>query len=146
MMIKDIEVNLNKDVDNSDNDYVRESLIKSNLNKMPTKQNPSPEMYNLIIKSNQGVIIGGILGLMDRYCYYIDKLWVDERYRGQGLGRKLIDDIEIILKKKGCKLMCVDTFGFQAPEFYKKMGFETFGILDGYPEKIELLYMKKTIE
>jgi hypothetical protein len=53
--------------------------------------------------------------------------------------------IEEEAKKKGCKLVHLDTYSFQAPEFYKKQGYDIFGILDGYPEGIKRYYLKKDL-
>ena len=36
----------------------------------------------------------------------------------------------------GCKTVITDTFSFQAPEFYRKHGYDLFGIIEGYPEAI----------
>jgi len=39
----------------------------------------------------------------------------------------------------------LDTFDFQAKDFYTKQGYEVFGILDNCPEGHKRYYMKKNI-
>lgn len=66
------------------------------------------------------------------YCrnvLYIDILWVNENYRHQGLGSKLLEYVEDTAKAKGCYLIHLDTFDFQAKDFYLKHGYEIFGTL-----------------
>lgn len=72
------------------------------------------------ITDDNGTIIAGCVARM--YCWnvaYIDTLWVDESYRGKGLGAKLLAEVENTAKEKGCYLIHLDTFVFQAKEFYK---------------------------
>ncbi|MMZ59580.1 Acetyltransferase (GNAT) family protein [compost metagenome] len=72
-------------------------------------------------------------------------LWISETLRGQGYGSRLLEDIESIVRAKGCKLIHLDTWNFQAPEFYKKHGFEIFGELEGFPEGFKRYFLRKQI-
>ncbi|MDQ1143849.1 ribosomal protein S18 acetylase RimI-like enzyme [Bacillus sp. SORGH_AS 510] len=67
-------------------------------------------------------------------CFFVDVLWVDESLRGQGKGQELIQIAETFAREKGCTLMRLETFSFQAPEFYKKLGFKEIGKLDNFPK------------
>lgn len=55
---------------------------------------------------------------------YIDDLWVDSSHRGQGHGRTLLKALEDHFKGQGFNNINLVTSQFQAPEFYKKCGFE----------------------
>ena len=82
------------------------------------------------------------------YCWnvaYIDTLCVDEAYRGKGLGAKLLAEVESAAKEKGCYLIHLDTFDFQAKEFYEKQGYEVFGVLEDCPKRHCRYYLKKVI-
>lgn len=72
-------------------------------------------------------------------------LWVSEELRGQGYGSKLLNEAENIVLNKGCKLIHLDTWNFQAPEFYKKHGFKVFGILEGFAEGTKRYFLKKEL-
>lgn len=141
----DINIVVNNNAEEEDNKFVRDSLIKFNLQKAPIDKEQHSEIINLILKSVDGITIGGLLGAMGRYCYYLDFFWIDENYRGLGYGKKLLYDIEKRVKEKGCKVITLNTFCFQAPEFYIKNGFEVFGTLDGFQDGICRYYLKKTI-
>lgn len=98
------------------------------------------------ITDDNGNIIAGCVAKM--YCWnvaYIDTLWVDETYRGKGLGAKLLAEIEKAAKEKGCYLIHLDTFDFQAKEFYEKQGYKVFGVLEDCPKGHCRYYLKKVI-
>ena len=46
---------------------------------------------------------------------------------------KLLGEIEIRVKEKGSKVITLNTFSFQAPEFYKKHGYKEVFTLENYP-------------
>ncbi len=72
-------------------------------------------------------------------------LWVDEAHRGKGYGSILLEEVEKIAKEKECTLIHLDTFDFQAKDFYLKHGYELFGVLDDCPPGHKRFFMKKKI-
>ena len=80
-----------------------------------------------------GKILGGIVYVNIRPWTYIKLLWVSDELRGRGYGAKLIKAAEDDARKKGSTKVMVDTFSFQAPEFYKKLGYNEVSRIDGYP-------------
>ena len=50
------------------------------------------------------------------------------------------------MREKGCHLIHLDTFDFQAKDFYIKHGYEVFGVLDECPKKHKRYYLKKLIK
>jgi GNAT superfamily N-acetyltransferase len=69
-----------------------------------------------------------VIGVLDAFssysCIHIRDLWVDKPYRGKGYGRKLIAELEKYCNGKGFNNINLITCAFQAPDFYKKCGFE----------------------
>ncbi len=76
---------------------------------------------------------------------HIDILWVKEEFRAEGYGSILVKEAEKVAKEKGCKLITLETFDFQAKDFYLKHGYEIIGVLDGCPLEHKVYYMKKNI-
>ena len=91
-----------------------------------------------------GKIIAVIIARM--YCWnvvYIDTLWVDSNYRSEKLGTLLLKSVEQQAVSNNVYLIHLDTFDFQAKEFYEKQGYEVFGQLDNCPRNHTRYYMKK---
>jgi len=129
-----------------DANLIIDRLVEYNLSKVPLKQETSFLWINRIIENENGEIIAGILSKMYGWnCLYIDTLWIKEEYRKEKLGSKLLKEVEEIAKEKGCHLIHLDTFDFQAKDFYIKYGYEIFGVLDDCPEEHSRYYMKKSI-
>jgi len=130
---------------NEEVEYIRKKLFKYNLSVAPPNQDKAAQDLHLIVKDSDGNIFGGLIGKMYRSCLFIDVLWIDEVYRDIGYGSVFIEKAEEIAIKNKCKFIHLDTFSFQAPEFYKRNGYEVFGVLDGYPDGIKRYYLKKDL-
>ncbi|ACA54962.1 GNAT family N-acetyltransferase [Clostridium botulinum] len=127
-------------------DLIVDRIVEYNLSKVPGKQEVPLLCINRVIEDTNGEIIAGILSKMYCWnCIYIDVLWIKEEYRKDGLGTKLLKEVEKIAKEKDCHLIHLDTFDFQAKDFYIKHGYEIFGILDQCPENYKRYFMKKNI-
>jgi ribosomal protein S18 acetylase RimI-like enzyme len=62
----------------------------------------------------------------------LNSLWVDERYRKQGIGGHLMAVAEDEAAR-GCDQVVLFTYLFQAPSFYERLGYHTAGRVDDYP-------------
>ena len=82
---------------------------------------------------DRGAIVGGLAAETYLGWMYINLLWVSDDRRGQGFGSKLMKAAEKEARRRGIKRAWVDTFGFQAPAFYRKLGYRQFGRLNNYP-------------
>ena len=80
-----------------------------------------------------GGIVGGAAGDTHYGWLYLSLLWVEEAHRGAGWGRRLVERFETEALGRGCRRAWVDTYGFQAPGFYERLGYQEFGRLDDFP-------------
>lgn len=97
----------------------------------------------LVFSDGTGKVIGGLLGYMTLENLVIEELWLEETYRGQGLGCELVLEAERIAVKQGCTACQTYTFSFAAPGFFRKLGYESFAVSDGYPDPAEEHYLIK---
>jgi len=98
------------------------------------------------VRDEDGKVVGGIHGYHGSFGWlYIDTLWVSDEIRGKGFGRQLIELIEDEALKHDCPNIYLNTFSFQAPEFYKKLGYTVFGELENFPEGHTRLFLKKSL-
>ena len=72
-------------------------------------------------------------------------LVVHEDCRSQGIGQQLIGHALKFGKEQGCKVAFVTTMSFQAPEFYKKLGFTMEFKREGYAFDTSAYYFRKDL-
>ncbi|WP_244642498.1 N-acetyltransferase [Phyllobacterium sp. 628] len=75
---------------------------------------------------------------------FVDWLWVRPSSRKTGLGTRLLEKAEAVARERGCLGAHLETFTFQAPDFYRRFGYEEFGRIDNYPPGHATIWMKKT--
>ena len=74
---------------------------------------------------------------------FIKLLWVSEELRGQGFGRALMSSAEQEALARGCTNIYLDTFSFQARDFYERLGYEVFGQLTDFPPGHKRYFLQK---
>lgn len=100
---------------------------------------------NFFLRDENDVIVGGLLAATLWQWLHVDILWLEEKYRNQGIGRKLMLAAEQKAFERGCRFTFLDTWDFQAKEFYLKLGYEVFGELPDFPVGHSRYFMKKNI-
>jgi ribosomal protein S18 acetylase RimI-like enzyme len=86
-----------------------------------------------------------LIGNINRSWAYVAVLAVDEALRGQGWGEQLMAHAEAWAIENKCSGIWLDTFSFQAPKFYKKLGFSEFGSLPNFPGDQTRHFFKKEL-
>ncbi len=127
--------------------FIDDKIVAFNRNHAAFTQNSDFVSLNFHIKDKNGFLIAGINSFM--YCWgmlYVDVLFVEENHRGEQLGSFLLNKVEAEAKSMGATLSHLDTFDWQAKDFYIKHGYEIFGILEGCPPKHKGYCMKKVLE
>lgn len=74
---------------------------------------------------------------------HLQWMWIAESHRRAGIGRRLVDTAEREGRKQGCLHAAVDTF--QAREFYEKLGYTVYGVMEDYPAGHRKFHMRKTL-
>ena len=111
--------------------FIDDQIDAFNRSHAPFKQDNDFVSLNLHINDKNGFLIAGINSLM--YCWgmlYVDVLFVEENHRGGQLGSFLLNKVEAEAKSMGATLSHLDTFDWQAKDFYLKHGYEVFGVFD----------------
>ena len=100
-------------------------IIDTEFNKYANKNGVTCDyqLFNFIAKEDDKVI-----GIITGHSYYkevhIGDLIIFEEYRNKHIGTQLVNTVENYYKNKGFENINLTTYAFQAPEFYKKCGFE----------------------
>ena len=108
--------------------YIREQINGI----VPREVDAEEEEFVLKIVDEAGGIIGGCIAEAYEYHWsrmFLNDLWVDERYRHQGIGSLLLREVERIAREKGCRVVTLGTASYMARPFYEKHGYTVFTTL-----------------
>jgi GNAT superfamily N-acetyltransferase len=96
-------------------------------------------------RDEHDTIIAGLYGFTWAGWLEIRLVWVREDLRGQGHGRRLVEAAETEARLRGCKHVWLDSYTFQAPAFYQRLGYEVFGALHGYPPPEDRVFLTRQL-
>jgi GNAT superfamily N-acetyltransferase len=84
---------------------------------------------------DDGGLVGGCTGRTEDVWQWliVDTMWVRPDHRGGGLGRLLLESVERQARERGCRWAKLNTWEFQAPEFYTRCGYATYAREVDYP-------------
>ena len=99
----------------------------------------------IFIRDEQQTIRAGVEGWTWCGSCYLRSVWVHEDWRGQGVGTKLLHAVEQEARARGCQQIILDSYSFQAPGFYQKLGFEVFAVLEDHPRQHRNFYLRKRL-
>jgi ribosomal protein S18 acetylase RimI-like enzyme len=122
---------------------VSELLYQHNLNN--TKDIDSVNKPLEIILFEGKTVIGGLYGRSIWGTLEIQKLAIAEEYKNKGLGKKLIEAAVEEARIRNCGYVSLNTFSFQAPEFYEKLGFTKIATESDFPKGHKRYYYRKIL-
>jgi GNAT superfamily N-acetyltransferase len=99
----------------------------------------------LVSDPESGDVVGGLLGGTSFGLLRIDRFFLPESLRKQGLGTRIINAAEEEGRRRGCARALLTTLSFQAPDFYKRQGWEVLAELEGVPPAPSRFLMTKTL-
>jgi GNAT superfamily N-acetyltransferase len=88
---------------------------------------------------------GAMVGQRFWKALHVKYVYIDEKYRGKGLGTRLMQRILAYGLEQKCPFAFVETMSFQALEFYQKMGFELDFTRPGYAHGTSFHYLSKKL-
>jgi GNAT superfamily N-acetyltransferase len=118
-------------------DIVRDRFKPENLRSRPLA----------VFAYEGGRLVGGCTGsTVDVWRWLtIDTMWVDEDVRGRGLGKALLAAAERQARDRGCDWSKLNTWDFQAPDFYARRGYVEYGREVDYPPGHTNFLMRKDL-
>lgn len=126
----------------ADNAVVEEGIIAFNESILGERD----KAFSIFLKNDLEKVFGGLKAFLDTESLYIEVLWVEEGLQKQGYGTKLLDTVEREAIKNGCIFSLVDTWDFQAEEFYLKNGYERIGEVKNYWHGHSKIFLKKNLK
>ena len=122
----DIKIWIEADPDHSFAGELEERLTTS------LRQNTPPndsEPLTLVARGGS-TIVGGLVGATSYGWLLVKVLWVAEQARRRGIGARLIAQGEAVARTRGCHGVWLDTSSRDAERFYRRIGYEPFGVLE----------------
>ena len=86
----------------------------------------------IFVRDAEG-IVAGVSGWTWAGWLKINNLWVRPERRLEGRGRDLLTAAEAEAKTRGCTRATLETYSFQAPRFYERLGYKIVGTIDEIP-------------
>ncbi len=99
----------------------------------------------LVQDPDTGETCGGLWGRIVYDWLLIELLAIPEAMRHQHLGSDLLARAEDVARARNCAGVWLDTYAFQAPDFYRRHGYEQFGVIDDHPRGGRRFFFKKTL-
>ena len=106
---------------------------------------PDEQVLTLSVRDADGAVIAGLVGATAWRWLVIPLLWVDPAHRHRGLGRALLRRAEDEARSRGCVGATLDTYDFQAPDFYEREGYSVVGVVEGFPPGHRRFTLKKDL-
>ena len=93
-----------------------------------------------------GRIVAGLHGWTWGATGFVETLWIHEDLRSRGLGARLLAMAEAEAARRGCREMQLSTHSYQAPGFYRHLGYEVIGELPGWPHQTTRIFLRKRLD
>lgn len=129
-------------IQEQDQKAIFSGLLEYNLARI---EDQHPQDLGIYLRNESGEITAGLIGSTHGNWLSVKYLWVSETLRGQRIGSQLLEAAEQTARERGCKYSFLDTFSFQAPEFYQKHGYREVFALEHYPISGKRFYFTKTL-
>lgn len=114
-----------------------------NLYGKERKGMPNIQLFGLFLKEFTGQELGGLSGMFCYGCMHIDMLWIDENARGNGWGKKIMEEAEERAKERSCSFSTLETMDWEALPFYQKLGYTIEYIRHGYQNNSTMYLLRK---
>lgn len=103
------------------------------------------KLFGVFLRDAGGAVVGGAYGWSWGGTCHLRYLFIPAEMRGQGLGTRLMQAVEAEARARGGSQMLLETHDFQAPDFYRRLGFEVTAVVEGYPSGHSSLTMTKLL-
>jgi ribosomal protein S18 acetylase RimI-like enzyme len=122
-------------------------IVDSGLGMFNEHAAPLHEVERLacFARKPSGELIGGAVGRTWGECCELQQLWVDSAHRRRGIASELVARFEARARERGCRTFYLETFSFQAPGLYRRLGYEVGLELRGFrPGVVKYVMVKRT--
>jgi GNAT superfamily N-acetyltransferase len=120
-----------------------QALLRAHNHTVSTVDGPDAQPLTIRVMDEQGVLLGGLVGLTYWGWLVIDVITLEPHARGWGLGTQLLLQEETAAQARGCTRAHTSTYAFQALAFYQRHGYRVIGQLDDYPDGYTFYWLRR---
>ena len=99
----------------------------------------------MFVREADGSIAAGLHGWTWGGTGFVQTIWVRDDLRRRGVGKRMLVAAEAEALRRGCHQMHLDTHSYQAPGFYRRLGYEVIGELPGWPGNDTRIFLRKRL-
>jgi ribosomal protein S18 acetylase RimI-like enzyme len=131
-----------EDPSSADIEFLEDRLYEFNV---ATTGIGGGQTLGVFLRDESKNIVAGAAGHTWGETCELRQVWVAASARGRGLGRRLMAEAEAEAVRRGCRQLVIETYSFQAPAFYRKLGFEVVSEFPEYPRGHSHLLLRKRL-
>ncbi|TFY96170.1 GNAT family N-acetyltransferase [Ramlibacter humi] len=106
---------------------------------------PEVQYIRLNARDSKAQVVGGLRAIVAMHWLRVEVLWVSDDLRGKGIGSQLLVEAERLARGLGARNAALETFEWQAPQFYARHGYEEVARMDKYIGNFYLAIMRKAL-
>jgi len=129
----------------SDADYIAIATLLATFNRANGPADLNRGKLAVLLKDPTGTVIGGLFGWINCSWLHVELLAVPEELRGSGFGTRALAEAEAAARAQNCIGVWIDTYSFQAPDFYRRNGYEAFAELAGPTPGSSRIFLRKSL-
>ena len=136
------QITYEKNPKSEDIQVLNDGIMKQAKQKKGMKQ---LDFFAFFIRDNDGAIVGGCGGDNMYGGLFVGQLWVKETLRGMGYGTQLMQKAEMLAQESECNFIAVNTFDWEALDFYKKLGYYVEFERKGFDKNSIFYFLRKDL-
>ncbi len=102
----------------------------------------NPRPTHCVVREAGHIVAGGT-GRTEFGRLFVSHLWVHERLRGQGLGSRVLSELEAEASRRGCSDAMIETLDDAVAKLYARLGYEAIAVIPGYVGRFTRYIMLK---
>jgi GNAT superfamily N-acetyltransferase len=81
---------------------------------------------------DEGRVVAGGSGRTEYSRLFVSYLWVAQEFRGQGIARRVLKEIESEAAIRGCRDALIETLDDSVANLYSRLGYHSVAVVSGY--------------